>query len=180
MGAGINDTILWLHKIDAAILIEMQLKLQYLHTWELTCLPQLLHLIGNNPQVLSHNRNIPNILANNIEESLARAWLPHTMLCCLGITINLPEGLKASEMVNTDNIHLTHQITETTNPPIITILLHNLPVVLRVAPQLASLAEVIWRYTSHLIWSAILIQLKELLMRPGIGTIQRNKDWHIP
>ena len=82
-------------------------------------------------------------------------------------------------MVNANNIHLTHQIAETTNPPIITILLHNLPVVLRVAPQLASLAEIIWRYTSHLIWSAILIQLEELLMRPGIGTIQRNKDRHI-
>ena len=179
MGAGIDDAVLRLHEIDAAVLVEVQLKLQHLHARELAILPQLLHLVGNHAQVLCHNRHIADCLPHQVKERLARARTPCTINSCLGITINLPEGLKAPEMVNAHDIHLLQDILETANPPVIAILLHNLPIILRVAPELACLAEIIRRYTGNLVRPAVLVQLEQLLMRPGIGTILGNKNRHI-
>ena len=65
------------------------------------------------------------------------------------------------------------------HPPGISLLLKNFPPVYGVAPELSGFAEIIGGDTGDKIRSLLIIQLKNLWMRPHVNTVMFNVDGNI-
>ena len=79
-------------------------------------------------------------------------------------------------MVDTQYIKQLRLGINPPQPPGKTILLHHLPVIVRVAPALAGFREIIGRHPGHDRHIKLSIQLKPLGMRPHIYAIVSNKN----
>ena len=83
-------------------------------------------------------------------------------------------------MVDADHIEQVPRRFQTAKPPFIAGLLHFIPVVQRVSPQLSVLGEIVRRDACHGGGHQVLIQLEQFRIGPHIGGIQRHVDGHIP
>src|SRR5450756_1920540 len=79
---------------------------------------------------------------------------------------NLPISTKTAEMVQPHLVNQRKRTPQPLQPPGITAGLQSPPIVERIAPELASGAKVIGRYTRHHPRPSSFIELKQLAMRP--------------
>ena len=82
-------------------------------------------------------------------------------------------------MVNTQHIIHIESIPETAHPPVKAGASMIIPVVKWISPQLACSRKAIWRTASYSQRLTLLIQLKQLWMGPGIGTVHSYIDRNI-
>ena len=97
----------------------------------------------------------------------------------LGTIWNAVVFIKTTEVVDTQHIIHIESIPETTHPPIKAGASMIIPVVKWIAPQLACSRKAIWRTASYSQRLTLLIQLEQLWMGPGIGTIHSYIDRNI-
>ena len=85
-----------------------------------------------------------------------------------------PIACKAPEVVYADNvIHLARAVY-TAYPPAEAVRLHFIPIVQRIAPELAFGAEVVRRHPGYFYRQVLLVQLEELGLRPHVSGIHGN------
>jgi hypothetical protein len=62
---------------------------------------------------------------------------------------NFPVGFKTAEVIDTHAINKFENRLKAMLPPFVTILLHDIPAIERIAPTLPGLAEVVWGDPCH-------------------------------
>src|SRR5450759_158655 len=87
-----------------------------------------------------------------------------------------PASLKTPEVVEPNDIQLLERPLEAGDPPGVAILRHHIPTVQRVAPQLAGRAEVVRRDPGNQSWLALSVEVEEICVRPGVGTVVGHED----
>ena len=82
-------------------------------------------------------------------------------------------------MIEADQIHRLERVPQTRDPPRVTVFSHALPVVQRVAPQLAGVRKIVRRHARDHRRVALLVQQEELGVGPDLGRIAGDKDRHV-
>ena len=82
-------------------------------------------------------------------------------------------------MVDTDEIGQFGRRAQAVHPPGIAVGRMPVPVVQRVAPELAIFGKIIGRHAGDRFRAAVTVDFKDLGMRPGIGAVERNVDRHV-
>src|SRR5690348_10084165 len=82
-------------------------------------------------------------------------------------------------MIESDQIGLCQSRARTIDPPSKSIGLHCPPVVDRVAPSLAGAGKAIRRNARDELWPAILIEQKEMRVRPNVARLGGDEDRQI-
>ena len=107
MGTGIG------HTIDGVIMgqegivgIGGESKLKDLHPGQVEGIPHLCDPFGDHAEILSDDRQVAHFFFDHFEKVLARSLDPATFHGRLVAKGDFPIGLKAAEMVQTDDIHL--------------------------------------------------------------------------
>ena len=82
-------------------------------------------------------------------------------------------------MVDAHHVEQPRRTAEAADPPAVAVLPHPLPVVERVTPELAVLAERVRRTPGHRRGAVLPVELELLRLRPDVGRIQRHIDRQI-
>ena len=117
--------------------------------------------------------------ADSFEKGQARALAPRALAGVGRVGGNLPVGVEAAEVVEPDDIVEFEGRPEAGDPPGIAGAGLVLPIVERIAPELAERGEIIRRHAGHRPWPAGGIELKNGAVPPGVGAVQRDKDRHV-
>ena len=137
VGAGVGNTVgvcIGAGEIFAVVVIEG--KLQHLHTGEAGVGKQLTHVVGYKAKVLGNNFCLGKSFLNSSEQLNTGRAVPFASAGG-GIAVgDIVISRKASKMVYTQNIVHTEALTDSLAPPGEAILLHKLPIIYRIAPQL--------------------------------------------
>ena len=83
------------------------------------------------------------------------------------------------EMIDSQQSKCLKRIAEPIRPPPIIVAFHRIPIVQRVAPELAIFAEVIGRYTCDRRWPAVFFQQKQVLVCPDVCAAMGDENGHI-
>ena len=169
---------IWIRRIQAAAQTA-EGKLQHHHAGELKMIAQTPNLIGNEAQILHHNRQFAQFVPECVKKFIARSMHPAATHSSGGTGWDFPITLKCPKMVNTHHIHLVQRCLNALNPPSETGLFQSIPIVERIAPALAGLTEKIGWNTGDHGWSALMVQLKDLLIGPDINAVGGNKNGNI-
>ena len=150
-----------------------------LHPRKAAVIAQPLDIIRDDAEILNDNVERSEFALNRIEEMYTGSLDPAPVDRSLRLAVHRPVGLKGTEMVNADNIDLLAQLLKAPFPPCVVFCCHRVPVVLRIPPQLPICCKVVGRNACHGTRRSVLIQVKELLMRPCIRAVLRNEDRHV-
>ena len=82
-------------------------------------------------------------------------------------------------MVDADDVVQLTGAIDAAYPPAEAVLPHTLPIVQRIAPQLAVGTEIVWRHAGHGLGNQRLVQLEEFRLRPHIGGVHSHIDGQI-
>ena len=88
----------------------------------------------------------------------------------------MPSSRETTEVIQPDEIDLRELPTQPGHPPGVAGAFHRGPVVQRVAPVLAVLAEVVWRHARNDCRLAAFVQQKLFGVGPHVGTVEGHKD----
>ena len=103
-------------------------------------------------------------LGNLVEKIMTRPGLPVTYLCIGVLGRDGIVRLKASEVIDTNQIAPIKGLAEPANPPIVGVLLMLLPAIEGVAPTLSIFREVVWRNPSDKRRMSLIIQFEQVLL----------------
>ena len=145
-------------------------KLQHLHAREAGRGHQLPDLIRDDTEVLRDDRQVlrTEVLVHRAEQSHARALHPRAVFRRVITERHRVVGLKAPEMIDAETVVHREAVLHARTPPGVLRLLMRRPVIERVAPELTTRREGIWRNSRYLRRMAVLRVLEELAMRPDI------------
>src|SRR5205085_11876255 len=110
---------------------------------------QRLHVRRDDAEVFSDDGHLAEILPEQCEQLAARHLDPVAALGSRVTGRNFPAGGKATEVIYADDVNRSERRAQTIFPPLITAFAVPRPVVDRIAPELAGLAEVIWRHAGN-------------------------------
>src|ERR1700694_1881092 len=89
---------------------------------------------------------------------------------------NFPVLRKSAEMIEADVVKIVRDPAHTVDPPRISVRLHHVPTIKRMAPALAVLAEKIGRHTGDDYGIKVGVQTKQIGVGPDIGAVKIHKD----
>src|ERR1700732_1566657 len=92
---------------------------------------------------------------------------------------NLPELGKSAEMIEADVVEIVRDPAHTVDPPCISLLLHHVPAIKRMAPALAVFTEKIWRHAGDDFGIEVGVQTKQIGVGPDIGAVKIYKDRNV-
>jgi len=96
-----------------------------------------------------------------------------------GIAGDLPIGLEAAEVIDADEVVETEGMTEAGDPPFVIRLLHQIPAIEGIAPELAGFAEVVGGDAGDDGGMSGLVEVVVLLIAPDVGTVVSDEDGDI-
>ena len=182
VGARIADAIR--HEVDRQIGIlggrVIERELEDLHPGKAEIIAELLHFWCHEPEVLGPDRQMPQFVLERVEESIARTFSPGAVDRGRLAVRHLPEGLKATEVVDAHDVDELRQPTESLDPPGEATLFQMRPVVDGVAPQLARGAEIVRRHTRHQAGLERVRKQREILrIRPDVDAVERDIERNV-
>src|SRR6185295_13412264 len=161
MCAGVDDNVLMIVVRQIEILcIATKSKLQDAHPRETKTISQCFNVRRNHAQVLRNYRHLAKRFSDGSKQFSAGRRNPTPPFRSLIAARYLPARGETAEVIDACDIVGLERCADAINPPFETIRRHLLPVVKRIAPELARGAEVIRRYSRHDNRSSIFIQLK--------------------
>src|SRR6202795_3566726 len=89
---------------------------------------------------------------------------------------NLPELGKSAEMIEADVVEIIRDPSHTVDPPRISLLLHHVPAIKRMAPALTVFTEKIWGHAGDDFGIEVGVQTKQIGVGPDIGAVEIHKD----
>src|SRR4029077_17424696 len=87
-----------------------------------------------------------------------------------------PAGGKAAEMIDAQQVKLGQGESDALDPPAKAVGSHPGPIVKRVAPELAGLAEVIRRHAGDDCRISAIVKSKKFALSPDVSRIMRHKN----
>src|SRR5262249_55662466 len=84
------------------------------------------------------------------------------------------------EVIEPDDVDRSQRMPDPFDPPAVPVLLHQIPTVERVRPQLPRLAEIVRGYPRDLCRTALGVQVKLLSVRPHVRAVMRDEDRGVP
>ena len=111
-----------------------------------------------------------------MKERFAGSLDPAPCYSGLGAGRDFPECLKSPEMVDTHGIDRLEQPSQAAHPPGVIGFGVPLPVIVRVAPQLSRLAEIVRRHSGAGLRPPVRIQGEQVGAGPHIGAVMRDKN----
>ena len=177
--AGVGDRIFRRNKTDSPILVEVQFKMQNLHAREAAILSEFFNRVCNNSQIFGDNLPVGKFALNHIEKRSAGPFNPFAVNRSFCVAVNRPVRLKASEMVNANNVNKVIKLFEAKFPPFVIVFFHCRPIVQRISPKLTGRAEIIGRNSRNFFGSAFLVKLEKFLISPSVRAVRRNENRHI-
>ncbi len=152
-------------------------ELQHLHPGITGRAQQCAYLVGDHAQVLGDDRHgSAERGVDGAEHLLARPRLPVALDRAGSVRRHLPGGVEAAEVVDPDQVDPLQQASETLDPPAEAVSGDHLPVVERIAPELAGGAEIVGRDAGHEARRPVRLELEERPMRPDIHAIVGDED----
>src|SRR6202049_1553226 len=82
-------------------------------------------------------------------------------------------------MIQTNQVDVVQQRTQTSDPPTVAGLTKSFPVVKRIAPKLSRHTEIIRRHTGNDTRATIFVQQKQLVVGPYVAGVSGNKKWKV-
>src|SRR4029077_9807172 len=113
------------------------------------------------------------------EKFVARTRQPRSGLRRRRIRRYVPGGQESAEMIQTNQVNVVEQRTQTSDPPTVAGLTKSLPVVKRIAPKLSRHTEIIRRHTGNDTRAAIFVQQKQLVVGPHVAGVSGNKKGQV-
>ena len=92
---------------------------------------------------------------------------------------NLPELLEAAEVVEANVVAVLRGPTQALHPPLVALGAHDVPVVERVSPALAGLAEEVRRNAGHDLGLKVFVEAEQVRVGPDVGAIEVHEDGDI-
>src|SRR5205085_1241715 len=123
-------------------------ELKYAHAWEVELVAKLDHVGRDEAEVFGDDGERAEFAFDCLKEFAARREDPMPALRRFISARNLPVGGEASEVVNAYDVNEREHRASALYPPLESVLAHPLPLVNRVAPELARAAEVVGRDSS--------------------------------
>ena len=179
MGAGVDDGVLIGIQSGCVLVGLPQLELQYPHSRKTQLLSQRYYLRGERSQILGDDFHPAEGFIYRGKELRSRALHPSALHGGRSVSGNFPEGLQASEVVNPHSVNEGEQTAKPLYPPAVSVLLHPLPAVLGIAPQLTLLAEVVGGAAGYCMGRTVIIQVKVLRVRPNIRTVGSHEQGQV-
>src|SRR6478672_11273187 len=97
------------------------------------------------------------------------------MFSCFIAARHFPCSSESDKVIYTDDIYRFQRVLYAFDPPSETIIPHRIPIVDRIAPELARLAEKIRWNSRHDDWRAVRIQFELILVTPDVCRIKCDK-----
>src|ERR1700676_5629291 len=88
----------------------------------------------------------------------------------------LPELRKSAEMIEANVVEIVRDPAHPLDPPRISLRLHNVPAIKRMAPALAVLTEKIRRHASDDFGIEVGVQTKQIGVSPDTGAVEIHQD----
>ena len=180
MGGSIHDAVLRgvvLRKIFA-LSGGVKSELKHLHSGIGRLLQQLPYRRGDYSQILRNDTILSGFPLYDLEKVVFRTLVPFAAVRGLVSERNSVVAVEADEVVYTDDIIQLLCKTHSADPPAVVFLLHSVPVVDGISPQLPVRRESVRRETGNNGGNSVLVQLEQLRLAPDVGAVQRavNRD----
>src|SRR5262249_29186575 len=164
-------------QVLAVVLPEAELK--NLHPGNPDCGKKLPHVLRNDAQIFRHEWNVSQLSPRRVEEPPARTGHPLPLHRRLRSGRHTPSRREAAEVIDPDRSGETKRLLQACDPPGVAVLLHLVPAVERITPELARLGEGVRWNAGDELGLARILQREELLPRPDVGAVVRDVDREI-
>jgi len=154
-------------------------KLENAHPGKPKAIHHVFHLLRDQSEVFSNECLCRELLKKGCEKVMGRSLNPLAPDGRFFRRSDFPVGDKAPEVVDAQDIKELKIVAYPFEPPLVPRILKGVPSIDRVSPELSCLAEVIRRNTCNKGGPLFSVQLKEVRMRPYIGTIVIDVDRNI-
>src|SRR6185369_8543596 len=180
MCAGVSHDVrnVVVRQIDV-LRVAAKTKLENSHAGKTKLLAQCNHVRCDDAEIFGDDRQLAERVTNRREQFPSRRFDPLTALSGLVAARYFPTRGETTKVVHTRDINHRQCRAHALDPPLETVGLHALPVVERVAPELASGAEVIRWNTRDDEWFSVLIQLELFRVGPNVSGVMGHKDRQI-
>src|SRR5687767_9680708 len=149
----------------AGFRIDAERELQDAHAWIAELLANLFHGRRDHAEVLGDDRQRAEGFCDGLEQLGAWTLHPPSVDRVLSVARYFPVGLETAEVIDANDVIELERRTESLDPPRIAVCSHSFPIVDRVAPELASRAEVVGRHASLNDRAAVGAQLEIVAIR---------------
>ena len=181
VGAGVHHAVVGVIVGQvAAVLVGVKGKLQHLHAGVAAVFQQALYRGGKEAQVLGDDGGVLHVLVDGPDEVHAGALAPAAVA---GGGVPVGDGvvaLQPPEVVDAQHIVHGEVRLDALDPPGVAVLLHHVPAVEGVAPQLAVGGEGVRRAAGDLGGHVLLIQLEQPGLGPHVGAVHGHIDGRVP
>ena len=126
---------------------------------------------GDEAEVFGDERETADGAIDCTEELAARGFDPSAVPGGAAVGGDLPAGLEAAEVIDSDEIAMSEGCADAADPPVESGTLHGGPVVEGIAPALAGLGEIIGRDPRDDFWPATAVEQEEVGVGPDIGRV---------
>ena len=154
-------------------------KFEHLHARIAGLLHQLGHVGSQGAQVLRDDLKLAALLFHLAEELDARTLDPFAVDGVFSRIRNGVVARKRAEVVDTGDVIKLGRSLDALKPPLVVGLLEIIPVVERIAPELTGSREIIRRTACHRDGIAVVIELEDLGICPGVGAVHSDINRHI-
>ncbi len=154
--------------------------LQHLHAGVARGLPQRLHFRHRAAEVLRNHAGTRGRGGERADQLFARPAAPFAALRRFAAAGDGVVPHDADEVVDAHGVVQPSRGAHAPPPPGKAVPAHGVPVVQRVAPELAAGAEPVRRNPRDADGPAAFVQLKELRVRPDVGAVQRDVEGEVP
>ena len=177
MGAGVDDGVR-LAAVGQVLRVGVlrEGELEDVHAGEPGVLKELVDVGGQDAEVFGDELRAVEPVAQHAEQAHAGAVVPLALLRGLRVVGAGPVGRERAEVVEAEDVIHLDGAFDAADPPAEAVLAHGVPVVERVAPELAVLGEVVRRDAGDLLRDVLLVELEELRLAPDVGGVRRDVD----
>ena len=152
---------------------------QHLHARQAEARHQLAHVVRDDAEVLSDERQLTAaalLAAEGFEHLSAERRPPAPVLRRLALRGNLPERREAAEMVYPRDGAVFQNMAQPRAPPGEAVAAHLLPSVERIAPALPRLAEIVRRHARDAARPAVRLEVEKFARGPYVRAVPRDVD----
>src|SRR5260221_6217895 len=151
-------------------------ELQRRHAGNFEALAESMHVGRDVSEILSEKWKATQSLAQLDEQIIFGTVHPAAMNRGWFVCRNLPELGKSAEMIEADVVKIVRGPAHAVDPPRISLLLHHVPAIKRIAPALAVCTEKIRRHASDDFRIKVGAQTIQIGVGPAIGAVEIYED----
>ena len=176
MGAGVGHAVARVVVGQIHAVLAGKGELQYFHAGEAALRQQLADRVEHLAQVLGHDGQAAQGVVQRAEQIHAGTLLPAAIAGGRLPCRDGPVGVEPAEVVDAQDVIDGQRMADAADPPGIAGAAVVVPVVERVAPQLAVGGKVVRRAACHAAGLALGVSLEQLAACPGVGGIRCDVD----